>query len=433
VPFSTFISIVSKTMVKGVKRVGFMECPSTTNKMENGGKEFKEVWDNANQFKFERTPNRLVKYMTPAYDGYFGFIDRYGHSVIDEPTEDQYNYLVENFVGIGDLTAEDVRKGARQYLIEKRALLEGTAKEEEIRMNPFDEKEMFQSALSFCLYDQAALEAQKDWLTYNDGLIEKGNLVWENGDKYYKEVDTYGQETEIKISKLVWVPHERGIYEKVVGWEPPEMNNVYLRNGFFVPNGNYSIRIGCDPFKYDKTKDNRKSDCATYVYNMEDLLNPSNPFSEMFVMRYVGRANTTDIQYDNVLKLAWYCGSQVLIERNIGLEPKKYFQKEKCAGFLTYLPNEVEYGIYTDGKGNVVQAMCGYTESYIQKNVNKVYFSELLGEESGWLGFQVEDTQKYDDAMASGFALIAAKVKKYVKQEEYSQSLESLMPYRKAI
>ena len=104
VPFSTFISIVSKTLVKGVKRVGFIECPSTTNAMDKGGSEFKLVWENADQNKYERTPNRLVKYMTPAYDGYLGFIDKYGESVIDAPTEEQYKYLVENFAGIGDLS-----------------------------------------------------------------------------------------------------------------------------------------------------------------------------------------------------------------------------------------------------------------------------------------------------------------------------------------
>jgi len=96
-PFSTFIAIVSKTMVKGGKRVGFMECPSTVNEMtKSGGDEYKKVWDGADQFKNDRTPNRMVRYFSPAYDGYLGFIDRHGMSVIGEPTEEQYKYLVDN-------------------------------------------------------------------------------------------------------------------------------------------------------------------------------------------------------------------------------------------------------------------------------------------------------------------------------------------------
>ena len=178
VPFSTFISIVSKTLVKGVKRVGFIECPSTTNAMDKGGSEFKMVWENADQNKYERTPNRLVKYMTPAYDGYLGFIDKYGESVIDDPTEEQYKYLVENFAGIGDLTEADIKLGARQYLLEKRKLLSGEALEEEIRMNPFDEVEMFKYSGGTSLFDSIKINNQLDFLRYNTDLVERGNLIW---------------------------------------------------------------------------------------------------------------------------------------------------------------------------------------------------------------------------------------------------------------
>ena len=35
---------------------------------------------------------------------------------IDEPTEEQYKYLVENFVGAGDLNEDDIKVGAKKYL-----------------------------------------------------------------------------------------------------------------------------------------------------------------------------------------------------------------------------------------------------------------------------------------------------------------------------
>jgi len=433
VPFSTFIAIVSKTLVKGAKRVGFLECPSTTNAMTNGGQEFKVVWDNANQLKFDKTPNRLVKYFTPAYDGYYGFIGRYGESVIDEPTEEQFKYLVENFVGAGDLSEDDIRLGAREYLLNRRKSLEGAQLEEEIRMNPFDEKEMFQLANLNCLYNQMLLNEQLDWLSYQEGLVEKGNLVWENGDEFYKEIKYPNGETEIVVNKLNWVPHEKGEFEKLKGWVPKKTNDVYERNGFFLPNGVHDIRMGCDPFKYDKTKSVKKSDCATYAYQMPDLIDENYEYSDTFTMRYAKRAPTTDLQYQSVLKMAWYCGTQVLIERNIGESPKKYFQSKKCAGFLMWMPNEVEFGIYTDGTGNTLQAVCDYTEAYIEKNIRKVYFPELLSEKSGWLGFEVANTQEYDDAMGSGFALIASKVRRLKRNESNSRGVESVLPYSTAV
>lgn len=434
VPFSNFISIVSKTLVKGVKRVGFIECPSTTNSLTAGGEEFKKVWDNANQQKYARTPNRMVKYMTPAYDGYLGFIDKYGDSVIDEPTKEQYDYLVENFAGIGDLTEEDIKKGARQYLIEKRAPLEGVAKEEEIRMNPFDEKEMFMSAGAQSLFaaHAFAMREQMDWLSYNEhNLLESGDLIWENGHPFYREVEWPDGTRRIEVSKLKWVPNPHGAYQKLKDWWPREMNNVFEKNGQFVPNGNYAIRIGCDPFKYDKTKHNRRSNCATYAYQMEDLLNPDDPYNDTFVMRFVGRPPTTDQANEYVLKMAWFCGTQVLFERNVD-HWKAWFRHNKVFGFCMWLPGEVEAGIYTDGAGKTIQMICNYTEAYLDKFIKKVYFRTLIGEEAGWLGMMVEDTEKSDEGMCGGFALIAARAKKYSLPSASKTNIEDFMPMRRA-
>ena len=434
VPASEFLAIVSKTMVQGVKRVGFCELPSTVNELtKGGGAEFKKIWDLADHTKQVKTTNRLVRYFTPAYDGYVGFIDKHGMSVIDPPNELQYKYLVETFVGVGDLSEEDIMLGSKEYLLSNRKGLEGTSLEEEIRMNPFDEREMFMSSLTGCLYNSFKINEQLDWLTYHEDLIERGNLVWENGDEFYTETKYPNGEIEIKVNKLIWTPNDKGKFEKLKGWIPREANNVYEKNGWFLPNGNYDIRLGCDPFKYDKTKDARKSDCATYAYQMPDLVNNNYEYNDTFVMRYAERPPTTDIQYQNVLKMAWYCGCQVLIERNIGESPKKYFQSKKCAGFLMWLLNEVEFGIYTDGVGNTVQAICDYTEAYIEKMANKVYFPELLGEKSGWLGFEVANTQKYDDSMAAGFALIASKVRRLKPNESSNKNIESILPYSIAI
>jgi len=177
-PASEFLAIVSKTMVQGTKRVGFCELPSTVNELsKGGGAEFKKIWDLADHFKLDRTTNRIVRYFTPAFDGYVGFIDKHGISVIDPPNEEQYKYLVENFVGMGDLTESDVRLGAKDYLISKRVGLDGVALEEEIRMNPFDEREMFMSALTGCIYNSFKLNEQLDWLSWNP-MIERGNLIF---------------------------------------------------------------------------------------------------------------------------------------------------------------------------------------------------------------------------------------------------------------
>jgi hypothetical protein len=129
--------------------------------------------------------------------------------------------------------------------------------------------------------------------------------------------------------------------------------------------------------------------------------------------------------------MAWFCGAQVLFERNVN-HWKSFFAIKKCSGFLMWIPGEVEPGIYTDGKGNVVQTICDYTEAYIEKNVQKVFFKDLLGDKAGWMGFEVDNTQKYDDAMSSGFSFIASKQKRYAPQLE-KRSIEDIIPFRKAV
>jgi len=58
----------------------------------------------------------------------------------------------------------------------------------------------------------------------------------------------------------------------------------------------------------------------------------------------------------------------------------------------------------------------------------------LLGEKSGWLGFAVDDTQKSDEAMSSGIALIAAKAKKYtLRNSDNKKNIESILPLNIAI
>jgi hypothetical protein len=99
VPASRLLSIIKKTLVKGVKRVGWIDLPSTVNEMtQGGGAEYKLIWDGADQFKRPQTVNRVVRFFQPAYEAYEGFIDEFGDSVINEPTEEQYNYLVDKWV-----------------------------------------------------------------------------------------------------------------------------------------------------------------------------------------------------------------------------------------------------------------------------------------------------------------------------------------------
>ena len=87
----------------------------------------------------------------------------------------------------------------------------------------------------------------------------------------------------------------------------------------------------------------------------------------------------------------------------------------------------------SDGQGKTLQQICDFTEAYIEKNIHKVYFKSLLESEAGWLGFDVGNTQKFDEAMASGFSLIAAKQKRMIAQVSDNKNVEHILPYLVAV
>jgi len=178
VPASRLLAIISKTLVKGVKRVGWIDMPSTVNEMtEGGGAEYRKIWDNADQFKRPITLNRIVRFFQPAYEAYEGFIDEFGDSVIDAPTEEQYEYLVnlwvkynEDGVQISELNEEDIKLGSKYYVsVKRRDGLTGVDIEEETRMNPCSEDEAFLYAGVGCEFNAENITKQIKWVEDHPG------------------------------------------------------------------------------------------------------------------------------------------------------------------------------------------------------------------------------------------------------------------------
>ena len=373
--------------------------------------EFQELVYDSNPLKRNknnRTTTGLYTYFLPAHKAYH-FDNIYGHPNVETALESLLN------------TRESLQEQGKL-----RAL--ASAK----RKNPMTLKEAFSVDGEHSLFNPISVQEQLDKMLWGDKSTEKGNFEWRDGFAFERPVVKENGEIEYVLNDIVWTPCLNGRFEKVKGWEPREKNKVFKNGEKFIPNNNYCIRIGCDPFKYDKTKDKRRSNCAAYAYQIGDELFPDEIYDDVATIRYSYRPESTKSSNEDILKMAWYCGCQVLFERNVN-HWKRDFQNSNCEAFLMWMPGEVEPGIATDGKGTVTQTICNYTEAYINEFIHKVYFTGLMMKESGWLGFKVEDTQKYDDVMAFGFTLIAVKGKKYTKPLDKTRNIEEILPYRKAV
>lgn len=386
-----------------------IEKDKKTGEYDGENYEFQEMTQMSNPLNRDdngRTMTGLYTYFLPAQKGMY--FDKYGY-----PDEAR----------------------AITYLLNARKKYEEEGKTRDLssfkRKNPMNFKEAFSADGSQTLYDPEILNEQLDAISWRNDLTERGNLKWYKDSPFTLEYEENG-EKKTKLNKVVWEPNPNGKFEKVVGWWPREDNKVYKNNEAYLPNNNFSFRIGYDTFKYDKTKDRRRSNAAAYAYQIKDEIFPSE-FDDMFVLRYAFRPSSRRIANMDVLMMAWLCGCQMLVERNAGDHYVEHYKEWGCYGFLMWLPGETEPGITTDGKGNTVQSICNHTEQYINERIKKVYFKTLIRKETGWLDFKVDETQKFDEPMAAGFTLIAVKGKKYVRPTERQKDIESILPYNKAV
>lgn len=380
VPASQLFAIISKTLVKGVKRVGFVEMPSTVNKMTKGGSEFKLLWEKADLGKKAPTVNRLVRYFSPAFDGYEGFIDKYGFSVMDSPTEEQAEYLIDKWVRkdedgntISELSEEDIRLGARAYIQKRREGREGDDLEEEIRMNPCNEVELFMSANADCIFNVVKINNQVEYL--------KVNPIYKRKVLFYRDID----------QKVKW--RDVRSNEESFCWEfvgdlnlKGEDNKSYWDGPFKKPSRTDIGVIGLDSYSNSQGGKKYGSKASAWVYLKYDLRDPQN--TGLFTGHLYGRPMEKDDLHNQVMLCAEYLGYQIYIE----FVADDYYSYYKDRGKLGYLakfplnaidPNkrktayaERHYGFPVNDFAMTKQndTMISYVEHYC----DKIYWLELL-------------------------------------------------------
>lgn len=340
---------------------------STVEEMEGALDVYIKFWKDSfmsERKKNGRTETGLYAWFTPAQKCMF--LDKYGY-----PDEDRALQQIQDDID----SIRDPRDRA-----------------DYIRKSPRNWKEAFRSASQHCLYDAMRIDERLDVLNWRDKNYERYELVW-NDDK-----------TVVEKRKA-----HKGHFAFCWDFEDveSEANNNINRSDIWTPKNTTKFIIGVDPFDHNRNQDGTFSNGAAAVFRKFDALDDYN--SENFVCIYVGRPPTAKMFYEEMIKLAHYFGCRVLHENN---KPnlEDYFKERGYGQFLTY-DAKGRAGIAGTEKSHT--QIVEETETFILDRCDKVNFPELLQD---WKDFELDNTTKYDLAMASGYALIgAARIKRNQK------------------
>ncbi len=344
--------------------VGKILSITTVEEMDSGGEMFKRIIDNsdqANRTEFGYTPSGLYRYLCPAYDTLY--FDKYGFPD---------------------------RERGKQFFLNKRASLQHDQRAlySEIRKNPFNWEEAFIIDGAKCLYDPGKLNNRLQALEGMLNPTERGDFEWEGA---------------VRDSRVVWVPKSNGRWE--ICWnfdKDTDTNQVIKRGELFYPSNQRKFVMGVDPFDHDITEDGIMSNGASVVLKRNDpSLSEDDPHNRAFVCRYKCRPQSAKLFYEDMIKQAVYYGCPVLFEdQKQGI--KHYFDDRGYGNFMIWYDGREKPGI--SASTGTIQNYAELTEDYINNNIDRVYFKDLIKE---WLQFDIKKTTKFDLAVAAGYTLIA--------------------------
>ena len=395
---------VTKTCLRlGSRIVGKCMMGSTSNALDKGGQNFKDIYTGSNVLnrnKNGQTKEGLYSLFIPMEWNYEGFIDKYGYPVFDTPKKPIIG-IDGTLISIGVIEHwENEVEGLKQ---------DQDGLNEYYRQFPRTEKHAFRDETKESLFNLVKIYEQID---YNEELnnvaeVTQGSFQWSNG---------------IRDTQVEFVPSANGRFK--ISWVPPKslQNQVIIKNGLKYPGNDHLGGFGCDSYDISGTVDGRGSKGSLHgltKFSMEDA--PSNKF----FLQYISRPPTAETFFEDVLMALVFYGMPILAENN---KPRLlyYLKRRGYRMFSMNRPDKIwnklsvtekEIGGIPNSSQDVIQAHAAAIESYIDNYVGfkndtygDMYFQETLED---WAKFNINNRTKHDASISSGLAIMACNKNKY--------------------
>ena len=390
---------VTKTTLRlGSRIIGKCMMGSTSNALDKGGENFKQLYYDSDVTKRNRngqTRSGLYSLFIPMEWNYEGFIDTYGNPVFDTP---------ENPVDGPGGTVIDV--GVIEHWENEVDGLKGDQDglNEFYRQFPRTTEHAFRDETKNSIFNLVKIYEQIDYNEdlRNTNVVTKGNFQWENG---------------IKVTRVIFMPDSNGRFN--ISWIPSInlQNRVIVKSGLKYPGNEHMGAFGCDSYDISGTTDGRGSKGALHgltKFSMEDA--PANTF----FLEYIARPQTAEMFFEDVLMALVFYGMPLLAENN---KPRLlyYLKRRGYRGYSMNRPDKVfnklsttekEIGGIPNSSEDIKQAHAAAIETYIQRYVGfldngdygNMYFNRTLND---WAKFDIGNRTKFDAAISSGLAIMA--------------------------
>ena len=406
---------VTKTCLRlGAKISGKCMMGSTSNRLDSGGQEFKDLYTasdlrNVKRTKNGQTPTGLYSLFINALWNMEGFFDKHGDPVFEtpeEPVEGIDGEMIDG--GVIDFWEAEV-DGLKDLPDQQN---------EYYRQFPLTEKHAFRDEATNSLFNLTKIYEQIDFNEEmaREGYVTQGSFQWQNG---------------VKDTKVVFNPNRNGRFH--ISWLPPEemRNNVITKQGIKYPGNDGYGTFGCDSYDISGTvggggSNGALSGVTTYT------LDPQVPNSRFF-LEYIARPQTAEIFFEDVLMACVFYGMPILCENN---KPRLLYHLKNRGyrGFSMDRPDrtranmsvaERELGGIPNSSEDIKQAHAAAIETYIEDHVGitdsetgehgKMYFTRTLED---WARFDITKRTAHDASISSGLAIMAAQKFKYRQRAE---------------
>lgn len=385
VPINEYWPIVQQTLRRGGRRVGFAVLPSTVNKLTRGGRGFKILWDDSNQFESEYTGSRLYRYFTPADEGYEPFIDRHGRSIKTTPTKEQAKWMREHY-GADELQCS---MGATDYIKYQIDLIRDENMRNEFRrMYPLTEKDAFDFDDNTNIYNVNNVRNQKERVLEVRPAIKRVKFTRDHEGKATYVLDENGPWYMLRDPK-------------------PEERNAVGKDAFGKPKpGNTHLYAGsADPFKNDIVI-GPGSKGAGFIWSKPNALDPEN--TGMPIAMYYDRPRRKKEMHEQMLLACEFFGCQMAYESDID-DYLGYLEDESKMHYAMLKPKNVidpnkkktekkkkQFGVKAGDRFQLATMLDASVE-FVDFHCGKIWFMMLL-----------EQLEEYDNEERTQFDLAAA-------------------------